>query len=206
MNKVLVKIQGVEYPMVGDKPTHEMIKVASYVDQEMTKVRESNSKLSTVMAGIVTAINITDQLFECDNYSSELAKENDELRRKVDQTDEGLKLEIKKLQFQLENRDKEISESKSQIEELNKTLEAKNEDIETKEAELNNLSVSTEDNESEAEKYKSKIEELELLLKESEERAIMAEKMSSEFQNQAYKLQLKHAELESELKFLRPTI
>ena len=140
--------------MIGDKPAHEMIKVASYVDQEMTKVVESNPKLSTVMAGVLTAINITDQLFECDNYSNELAKENDELRRRVDQTDEGLKLEIKKLQLQLDSRDKELSEKISQIEELNKLLEEKSKELEAKEVEINNLSMSTVVSQSEVENYK----------------------------------------------------
>ena len=177
MNKVTVKIQGVEYPMVGDKPAHEMIKVANYVDQEMTKVIDSNPKLSTVMAGIVTAINITDQLFECDNYSSELAKENDDLRRRVDQTDEGLKLEIKKLQLQLDSRDKEITEKVSKIESLNKLIEEKNKALEAKEAEIDNLSISTEGSQSEVENYKSEIEDLEMLLKGAEERAKIAESL-----------------------------
>ncbi|MDU2197581.1 MAG: cell division protein ZapA [Peptostreptococcaceae bacterium] len=205
VNKVTVKIQGAEYPMVGDKPAHEMIKVANYVDQEMTKVIESNPKLSTVMAGIVTAINITDQLFECDDYSSDLAKENDELRRKVDQTDEGLKLEIKKLQLQLDSRDKEISEAKSKIDELNKLLEEKSKELESKEAEINNLSMSTVGSKSEVESYKSEIDDLEELLKAAEERAKIAESLSSEFQNKAYKIQLKYTELENEVKYLRAT-
>lgn len=203
MNKVTVKIQGVEYPMVGDKPAHEMIKVANYVDQEMTKVIDSNPKLSTVMAGIVTAINITDQLFECDNYSIDLAKENDELRKKIDHTDEGLKLEIKKLQLQLDSRDKEISDANSKIEELSKLLENKSKELENKEAEINNLSMSSVGSQSEVEDYKSKIADLEELLKNAEERARIAESLSSEFQNKAYKLQLKYTELENELKYLR---
>ena len=205
VNKVTVKIQGVEYPMVGDKPAHEMIKVANYVDQEMTKVIESNPKLSTVMAGIVTAINITDQLFECDDYSSDLAKENDELRRKVNQSDEGLKLEIKKLHMQLESKAKEISEANNKINELSKLLEDKSKELESKETEINNLSISTVGSKSEAESYKSKISELEELLKDAEERAKIAESLSSEFQNKAYKIQLKYTELENEVKYLRAT-
>ncbi|MEG1870938.1 MAG: cell division protein ZapA [Peptostreptococcaceae bacterium] len=205
MNKVIVKIQGAEYPMVGDKPAHEMIKVANYVDQEMTKVIDSNHKLSTVMAGIVTAINITDQLFECDNYSSELVKENDELRCRVDQTDEGLKLEIKKLQLQLDSRDKEMFETKYKLEELNTLLEKNSKELASKEAEINNLSMSTIGSESEVENYKSEIEDLEMLLNGAEERAKIAESLASEFQNKAYKIQLKYTELENELKYLRAT-
>ena len=37
MNKVIVKINGSEYPMVGEKSEEHMIKVAKYVDQEMRK-------------------------------------------------------------------------------------------------------------------------------------------------------------------------
>lgn len=203
MNKVTVKIQGVEYPMVGDKPAHEMIKVANYVDQEMTKVIQSNSKLSTVMASIVTAINITDQLFECDEFSESLVKENDELKKKVNNTDEGLKLEIRKLQLQLDSRDKDLENLNAKIDELNKLLEEKNKALESKEQELNNLNLSSADSRSEVENYKSEIEDLEALLNGAEERAKIAESLSSEFQNKAYNLQLKFTQMENELKRLR---
>lgn len=203
MNKVTVKIQGVEYPMVGDKPAHEMIKVANYVDQEMTKVIQSNSKLSTVMASIVTAINITDQLFECDEFSESLVKENDELKKKVNNSDEGLKLEIKKLQLQLDSRDKDLENLNAKVEELNKLLEEKNKALESKEEELNNLNLSTNNSKSEVEDYKVKIKELEQSLNDAEERAKVAENLSSEFQNKAYNLQLKNIEIQNELKYLK---
>ncbi len=203
INKVTVKIQGVEYPMVGDKPAHEMIKVANYVDQEMTKVIQSNSKLSTVMASIVTAINITDQLFECDEFSESLVKENEELKKKVNHSDEGLKLEIKKLQLQLDSRDKDLKDLNNKVEELNKLLEEKNKSLESKNEELNNLNLSSNNSKSELENYKSEIENLKALLNNADERAKVAENLSSEFQNKAYKLQLKYTEMENELKHLK---
>ena len=65
MNKVMVRINGSEYPMVGPKSERHMLSVASYVDQEMTKAMEKNPKLSSSVAAILTALNIADVFFEC---------------------------------------------------------------------------------------------------------------------------------------------
>lgn len=46
MNKVMVKIHGAEYPMVGDKSEKFMISIADFVDKEMDKITRQNPKLS----------------------------------------------------------------------------------------------------------------------------------------------------------------
>ena len=83
MNKVIVKINGSEYPMVGPKSEEHMLKVAKYVDQEIRKNNEANPKLSTSVAAILSAVNIADVLFECGEENDELSKENEELKKKV---------------------------------------------------------------------------------------------------------------------------
>ena len=45
MNKVVVRILGSEYNIVGKNP-EQMKSVARYVDEEMNKIREGNPKLS----------------------------------------------------------------------------------------------------------------------------------------------------------------
>ena len=57
MNKVVVKILGSEYNIVGKNPD-QMKNVARYVDGEMNKVKEANSKLSSLTTAIVTCLNI----------------------------------------------------------------------------------------------------------------------------------------------------
>ena len=96
MNKVIVKINGSEYPMVGEKSEEHMLRVARYVDQEIRKITTANPKLSTSSASILSAINIADVFFECCDENEGLLKENEELSKKVGTGEEELKLEMKK--------------------------------------------------------------------------------------------------------------
>lgn len=198
MNKVMVKINGNEYPMVGEKSEKHMLNVASYVDKEMTKVTEANPRLSTSMAAILSAINIADIFFECSGENEELFKENEELKRKVGNSDDELKLEMKKLQLALQNKEKEKEELKANIEELNNTIAQQKSQIE----EVGNRVESSKD---ELGSYKLQIEELKEQATQAEEKAKVAEKMSSKFQNDAYRVQLEKIELENEVKLLRAT-
>lgn len=198
MNKVMVKIHGAEYPMVGDKPEQHMIKVAEFVDKEMTKVTESNPRLSLSVAAIVAAVNITDLLFECSHLNDDISKENEELKKKVGTSDEGLQLELRKIKLELDNKAKEELENKAKIEELTKI-------IENQKNEIANLSSTTEGSKAELDNYKLQIEELKTKADEANERATIAESLASEFQNKAYNLQLKYTELDNEVKYLRAT-
>ena len=51
--------------------------------------------------------------------------------------------------------------------------------------------------------YKSEIEELKEQVTILEEKAAVAEKLSSKFQNDAYRVQLEKIEIENEVKFLK---
>lgn len=199
MNKVMVKIHGNEYPMVGNKSEQHMIKVAEFVDKEMTKVTMNNPRLSLSVAAIVAAVNIADLLFECSELNDEITKENEELSKKSVMPNEELKLELRKLKLELENKEKEILVKKENIEELIKTVEAQKNEIET-------LSNVKEGSKSELDEYKSKVEELMAQVEAETERATIAESLSSEFQNKAYSIQLKYTELENEVKYLRATM
>ena len=185
MNKVMVRINGSEYPMVGEKPERHMLSVASYVDKELSKSMEKNPKLSTSVAAILTALNIADVFFECSDSNEELIKENEELKQKVGLSDGEFKLEIKKLQLMLQSREKEEQEYKDQIKALKNELE------------------SYKENNKDLEHHKAEIEELKKQVELSEEKATIAEKLSSKFQNDAYKVQLEKIEIENEVKYLR---
>lgn len=185
MNKVMVRINGAEYPMVGEKSERHMLSVASYVDKEMAKSMEKNPKLSSAVAAILTALNIADVFFECSDANDELIKENEELKKKVGSTDGELKLEIRKLELALQSKEEQIKNYEEEMEALTKELEEVKKNI-------NNV-----------DDYKSEIEELKKQVSISEEKATIAEKMSSKFQNDAYRVQLEKIELENEVKFLR---
>ncbi len=193
MNKVIVKIDGVEYPMVGDKSEQHMISVAKFVDDEMQNVKEAGPKLSTTQIAIVTALNVMDKLVEGSSENDQLVKENEELKKKVGSSDGELKLEIKKLQLDLHAKSKENEKLISQIKELNEKIEAQQTEIAKKDSQIKYF-------EDELNTFKSKIEEMNSELETANERANVAENLASEFQNKAYKVQLEKTELEMSLR------
>lgn len=196
MNKVMVKINGSEYPMVGNKSEQHMRSVANYVDKEMSKVKENNPRLSLSVAAIVTSLNITDILFECSESNDEMYKENEELKKKIGTPNEEMKLEIEKLSSQIDSKCKEADKEKAKSIELSKLVEEQN-------IKLVELNSSLEKSKNEADEYKLQIEDLKEQIREANERARIAESLSSEFQNKAYSLQLKFTDLENEINNLK---
>lgn len=196
MNKVIVKINGYEYPMVGEKSEQHMLNVARYVDEEIKRISEANPKLSTSVVAILSAVNIANELFECGEENDKLSKENEELNKKVGTGEEELKLEMKKLQLSLQGKAKEEEDLNAKIDELNKL-------IEEQKSKISNLESSIESKDKEIEDYKTKNDELKTLAETAEERAKIAEQLSSKFQNDAYRVQLEKIEIENELKYFK---
>ena len=193
MNKVIVKINGSEYPMVGEKSEQHMLNVARYVDEEIKRISEANPKLSTSVLAILSAVNIANELFECGEENDKLSKENEELNKKVGTGEEELKLEMKKLQLSLQGKAKEEEDLKTKIDELNKLIEEQKSKIFKLESDI------------QSKEYKVEVNELKDLTKIAEEKARVAEQMSSKFQNDAYRVQLEKIEIENELKFYKAT-
>lgn len=198
MNKVIVKINGSEYPMVGPKSEEHMLRVAKYVDQEIRKITTANPKLSTSSASILSAINIADIFFECCDENEELLKENEELNKKVGTGEEELKLEMKKLELSLQGKAKSEEDLKTKIDELNKL-------IEEQKSKISKLENDIQSKDKQIKEYQVEVDELKDLTKIAEEKARVAEQMSSKFQNDAYRVQLEKIEIENELKFFKAT-
>ena len=183
MNKVVVKIHGSEYTMVGENSESYMIRVADFVDKEMNKIVEHNPRLSISQAGILTALNIANLLFECSSENDDLVKQNENL---IDSKSNHEDL-------------------KRQIADLEENLKVKSEEIESKESEMRELTTilksikDDNDNNSNSDEFKNKYEKLEKEFFEAKERAKISENLASEFQNKAYELQLKYTELENSI-------
>lgn len=196
MNKVVVKINGIEYPMVSEKSKEHMVKLAYYVDDKLKSVTESNPILSTSMAAVLTALTITDTLFECGEENDELAKELERLKQEGHRPSQEVNSEIESLKSQLEQYKIHVEEKAKQIEDLNTKLQEKEDEIvkikegdKSLEESLNNALL-------EAGEWKNKAGEAERTTK-------IAEKLASDFQNKLYDLQLKCTELEHELSMQR---
>ena len=192
MNKVVVKILGSEYNIVGKNP-EQMKNVARYVDGEMNKVREGNSKLSSLTTTIVACLNIADELFDCCHENEELHNELEALKEGMAKPNEEVQGEVQKISNELEQKEIEMKEKDYLIEELDGQIKVQNEKIE-------NLNKSTEEMKVELEKYMAEIKSLKEQAEEYKKRAEAAESMASQWQNKTYDLQLKYAELENQLK------
>ncbi len=74
-NTVTVKIFGQEYTISGGMPREYIMKVADYVDSKMTEIGEGSSSPISWVA-VLSAINITDELFKTIDERNELLKAN----------------------------------------------------------------------------------------------------------------------------------
>lgn len=77
-NRVHVKIYGEDYTMRGPSSPDYMKRVAHYVDEKMKQIGNVNSRLGINKIAVLTAINLTDELFR-------VRKELQELENLLDQ-------------------------------------------------------------------------------------------------------------------------
>ncbi len=154
-NKVLVKINGQEYPIVGAEPKEYLLKVGSFVDDNMEAVAKANKKLSTSMIAVLTCINITDQFLKMKNNFEELQKEIqlpqveiDELEKYIATLHDQLK-EKDEAYFNLEKKIEEIElqqQEDERIKALNDQLLEKEDDLQKAQILINDLQNKLFDN------------------------------------------------------------
>ncbi|WP_123054332.1 cell division protein ZapA [Clostridium sp. JN-1] len=101
MNVVTVKINGVEYNLKGDEQEEYLHKVAVYVDKKVKNIAESNSKLSTASAAILSAVNIVDDMFKqkkkCELLESKF-NDADKKNKDYEEQIQSLKKQLKHLE------------------------------------------------------------------------------------------------------------
>ena len=105
-NRVVISICGEEYTFVADEAAGYMQKVGSYVDQKMTEVL-NGSKVGRTDAAVLTAVNITDELFKAQAASEAL---RGQIKQYLDEAGKAqaeaseLRREVFRLQQKLEGR------------------------------------------------------------------------------------------------------
>jgi cell division protein ZapA len=92
-NKVDVRIAGKDYTLVGVEADEYIQKVGLYVDRKMNEITRMNSKLSTSMAAVLTAINVADDFFKALESEAHLKKELKHVQEEL----ERLRNEVKHL-------------------------------------------------------------------------------------------------------------
>lgn len=104
-NKVEAKIKGRYYTITANEPEEYIYKICAYVDRKISEVLRMNPCLSTDMAAVLTAINITDEFYKA--HASE-----DNLRKQILQYDEEAgkyEKHIKQLEEKLAQKEAELA-------------------------------------------------------------------------------------------------
>ena len=125
-NKVDVRIAGKDYTLVGTESDEYIQKVALYIDKKMNAIMRANSKLSTSMASVLTAINVADDYFKAHesviSLSSQLKSADEEIERLKEENkrllNENAIINNKNTNYQLElaKREAELNEVRSTLE------------------------------------------------------------------------------------------
>lgn len=138
-NKVEVVIAGKEYTIVGTETNEYIQTVASLVDKKMSEIIDSNIKLSTSMAAVLTAVNITDELYkskeeinvlkeELNRNRDNLAKYKDDFERmkkeniRIADDNTGLINKNSVLKIEFAKKEAELNELKNLLEEMEKEI------------------------------------------------------------------------------------
>lgn len=105
-NHIVVTIGGEDYSFVADENAAYMQKVGSYVDQKMQEVLNT-SHVGRTDAAVLTAANITDELFKAQTVSEQLRvqiKQYLDEAGKAEAEASDLKREVFRLQQKLDSR------------------------------------------------------------------------------------------------------
>lgn len=129
-NKVEVRIAGKDYTLVGSESEEYIQKIALYMDKKINEIMRINSKLSTSMASVLSAINVADDYFKAYenvlSLSKELKEAKDEIERLKEEnrrlTNENAIVSNKNtnLQLELAKREAELSEVRNSLEKITK--------------------------------------------------------------------------------------
>ncbi len=124
-NKVVIRIAGKDYTLVGIESDEYIQKVGLYIDKKMNEILMRNNRLSTSLAAVLTAINVADDYFKSREAEHSARKEkeavNDELerlRKEVQQLKDennGLSAKNTTLQLELVKREAELGEVRNSI-------------------------------------------------------------------------------------------
>jgi cell division protein ZapA len=116
-NKVQVRIAGNEYILRGNESAEYIQKVALYVDNKTAEIMKANHTLSTSMASVLTAVNIADEFFKVLDSNGMLKKENEQVKKTIQELKEEKALLTQQLQMvNEENRNLVIELTKREAE------------------------------------------------------------------------------------------
>jgi cell division protein ZapA len=127
-NKVDVKIAGKDYTLVGVESDEYIQKVGLYIDKKMNEIMKANSRLSTSMAAVLTAINVADDFFKAYENEAAVRKELKKAQEELDRISELNKIlsnenallnnKNTNLQLELAKREAELGDVRNSLEKV----------------------------------------------------------------------------------------
>ena len=145
-NKVIVKINGAEYTLIGEESEDYLFSIANYVDKKVKETLAGNTRHSNTSAAVLTSLTLADELFRA-------RREIEQVKRTYNEPEEKLKqLKTEYEMLQLAN-----LELNKENQELAVSHQTKDEDIESLKLQYNELYNN----------FVKKDQELERLLKEN---------------------------------------
>lgn len=191
MNRVSVRIDGVDYNIAGEKPEAEIVKVAKYIDNELKEIFSKAPSLTKINAAILMSVNVADKLFDARSENDQLKDKIEKLESSITNTSEDLEKEFDSVLEKLAQSDEMLAKVKSERDQLKLDLEERDSKIES--ISLAGSSASDPD-------IEKKIKSMQMQIKEMENKVAVAEAMATEFQNKAYNIQLNYEELKYSIK------
>lgn len=192
MNRVTIKINGVEYNLKGRENEEYLVKVANYVDSKVKDIQNSSKGFSSTAVATLASLNIADELFKADIEIESLIKKNTSLEER----NNTLKERIKELKDSIEERDfnnlRIIEELKDKITNLeeNQNSEVLKDELKIKEKEIIEVKETLELKEKDyINKIESLNEEYKALSEECKKIKINSEKFKSRYKENKFQLQ-----------------
>lgn len=131
-NKVVIRISGKDYTLVGVESDEYIQKVGLYIDRKMNEISMRNSSFSTSLAAVLTAVNVADDFFKSRENESIINKEKEAIRDELERIrsenvhlkEENSMIASKNtsLQLELAKREAELGEVRNSINKEHKTL------------------------------------------------------------------------------------
>ncbi|SDY32640.1 cell division protein ZapA [Tindallia californiensis] len=138
-NRVILKINGQEYPIVGNESKEYLIRIGTFVDEKMQDVAKNNRQLSLSMVAVLTSINIADLYLKKEREKATSKEEpplkNDDIlhvQKELHQKNQSLNQEkehSKALQNKLTLMRKKEEDTKKEVQEMQGKLTEKEDQL-----------------------------------------------------------------------------
>lgn len=116
-NKVNIRVAGKDYTLVGVESEEYLQKIGLYIDKKMNEIMKVNTRLSTSMAAVLTAINIADDYFKTFEEEKRLQKELNDAQAELERLKEANKaLTAENAALQSKNADLQLELAKKEVE------------------------------------------------------------------------------------------